>query len=676
MNLVDVENLEVPAGRGEAHGLAEVADLFDAVVRGTVDFQHVERAALGDFNADVLVGVEVGFGAAGAVERLGENAGGGGFSGAAGADEKVGVGQPFLGDGVAKGPYDMVLSEDVVEGFGSIFAGEDLITHGGECRDGGGFVMAEFSGIGKMWDWRGEKFVGRGLMDAGLLLALPGMDEQKTSENRRAKGFPWGGATFLVLVLGGTGLCFTGFPAKLKRGLKDVFAPQPVVVSPDKKDIYRQAEARIRAEMEEKYERDIAALKKSLEDAEKQNSEEAKRPLAAAELELGTVTDVRKLRSGIPFKTEVKIEKGGIASRERVDEASYTASYQLSLRLPTPAKTMAELETSTPQLAKMLPGLPALVEKATVSAWFNKLYENKAGRVRRDANSLNELLTKHNLYDCETILQLQSAGGRRVFFMQSEMDVVSDGSDGDRLAAMPDEIVDSPNYQPFTSYAWSKKTPAPNPIVAGWERRVAAAQKELAAPSTPAARKTWLRDRIQFLKRGIDDLKSRSFLIADYDPFIVVPVNILASNDAFAPKTGDYAVVVYGNKLYPSIVGDGGPTFKVGEGSLRLAHELNPKASSYSRPVSDLKVSYLVFPGSREAERAAPDYEKWRQRCHELLGEVGGVGEGYELHQWQDLLPKPAPPTPEPAPATPPASPPLTPPTPTSGADVPAKAPE
>jgi hypothetical protein len=41
----------------------------------------------------------------------------------------------------------VVLSEDVVEGFGSVFAGEDLITHSGECRDGGGFVMTEFQGI-------------------------------------------------------------------------------------------------------------------------------------------------------------------------------------------------------------------------------------------------------------------------------------------------------------------------------------------------------------------------------------------------------------------------------------------------------------------------------------------------------------------------------------------------
>jgi hypothetical protein len=321
--------------------------------------------------------------------------------------------------------------------------------------------------------------------------------------------------------------------------------------------------------------------------------------------------------------------------------------------LPAAASTLAELEISNPALSEMLPGFAALVAKAEVSPWFTKLYEKKASRIRRDANTLNELLTKHNLYDCETVLQLKAEGGRKVFFMQADMDVVSDGSDGDRLAEMPDEIVHSPHYQPFTSYGWPKKTQTPNPIIAGCERRISAAQKEISAAGTPAARKTWLRERTQSLKRSIEDLKSRSFLIADYDPFIVIPVDILGSSDPYAPKVGDYAVVIFGKKLYPAIVGDGGPTFKVGEGSLRLAREINPKASSYSRPVSDLRVSYLVFPGSREAEKTAPDYEKWRLRCHELLGDIGGVGNGYVLHQWQDLLPKPVPPAPViPAPAS------------------------
>ena len=49
-----------------------------------------------------------------------------------------------------------------------------------------------------------------------------------------------------------------------------------------------------------------------------------------------------------------------------------------------------------------------------------------------------------------------AGSGRGVFLLQAEMDVVSDGSDGDRLPVMPEEIVTSTNYQPFTSYGWRK----------------------------------------------------------------------------------------------------------------------------------------------------------------------------------------------------------------------------
>ena len=522
------------------------------------------------------------------------------------------------------------------------------------------------------------------------------MDGPRDAGNRRKQGNKWfGWRDVFYLALMGVALAVSGNLTKLKPGLKEVFSPRPVVAPAGEQEISRRAEDQVRASTDQNHQREIAELRQKLADASNQNVNEPAPPPPLPESELGAVTDVRKLRSGIPFKTEVKVEKGSIASRERIDEKSYTASYRLSLRVPTPAKTLAELEISSPELSKIFPGIPPLVEKATVSAWFGKLYTDKTTRVRRDANSLNELLTKHNFYDCETILQLQSSNGRKVFFMQAEMDVVSDGSDGDRLPTMPAEIVDSPHYQPFTSYGWPKKSPVPNPMVTGWEKRVIAAQKELALPATTAARKTWLRERLQFLKRGIDDLKARSFLIAEYDPFIVIPVNVLTSNDPFAPKVGDYAVVVYGKKIYPAIVGDGGPTFKVGEGSLRMAQEINPKASSYSRPVSDLKISYLVFPSSRESERVPPDYDKWRQRCHDLLGEIGGLGEGYELHQWQDLLPNPMPPVLAPIPdptkplipsATPPSAPgsgpPVVPPVtplplpPASGAPAPVKAPE
>lgn len=461
------------------------------------------------------------------------------------------------------------------------------------------------------------------------------MEEKNVRRSDIKKGFPWFGVGFLILVGAIVGSFFTNIPAKVARNLKEIVAPKPQPGTGEE-TLALQIEQRLREEFEEKLKKELAALK-----PDKPKQEAPPEVLPPPDMPSGTVTDVRELRSGIPFKTKVTFEEGKTAVAERITDDSYTASYELKLRLPKASTTTDELQKANPKLSAVLPALPTLLEKAKVSPWYATLYKNKADRVRRDAHSLSELLTKHNIYDCETILHMVSGNGRKVFFMQAEMDVVSDGSDGDRLAKMPDEIVNSSHYQPFTSYGWPKKTKTPNPMIAGWEKRIEAGTKEMKEPGTTADRKKWLAERIAMLKRGVSDLKARSYLIAEYDPFIVISVNLLtASSDPFAPKVGDYAVVIYGDKAYPCIVGDGGPSFKVGEASLRLAKELNVKASPYSRPVSDLTVSYVVFPGSREKKAGPPDYEVWRQKCHELLQEIGGLGNGYQLHQWTDLLPK------------------------------------
>jgi len=468
-----------------------------------------------------------------------------------------------------------------------------------------------------------------------------GMGKENSNYSRRSRGFPWFGVSFLILVCGSIALLFTDIPAKVNRNLKALMDSRRPEGEVDRRTIEMQIEQRLRAEMEEELQRELAEIRQKQQSAEQEATPEVQ-PLP--QLPLGQVTDVRKLRSGIAFQTDVVFEQGEIASKERVDQNSYVANYTLRLRLPTAATTISELEKSNPKLSAILPSLSGLLNTAEVSKWYNKLYTNKSERVRRDANALNELLTKHNIYDCETILNLKAENGRKVFLMQAEMDVVSDGSDGDRLPAMPEAIVNSTHYQPFTSYGWPKKTKTPNPMVAGLERRIGNANKELADPATTAARKVWLKDRIATLKRYVADLKARSYLIAEYDPFIVIPVNLLTDrSDPYAPKVGDYAVVIYGETLYPCIVGDGGPTFKVGEASLRMAKEINPNASPYSRPVSDLKVTYLVFPGSREEKKGPPDYKLWKEKCEELLAEIGGLGENYTLHEWRNLLAKPEP---------------------------------
>ncbi|SHJ81748.1 chitosanase of glycosyl hydrolase group 75 [Rubritalea squalenifaciens DSM 18772] len=455
--------------------------------------------------------------------------------------------------------------------------------------------------------------------------------EENREQKAGAAGFPWIRASVFVLVCFAVIVPFTSVPEKLKDYAKEVYAARRAAntpLPPPKEPV-----------AETTPEEEIPPLPKPVV-VEPEEPEEQIVPPQDHTVESGG--DIRKMYKGFKLKTHVNVDKGDLASQERGDEESYTAEYTLNINLPQPSKTMSELSKVNPKLDAILPGLASMVEDAEVSGFYYNLYQNKVDRLKRDALKLNVLTTKHNFYDCETILNLSHPESKRkVLLMQADMDVVSDGSDGDRLSTMPDEIVNSTHYQPFTSYGWPKQTRTENPMVAGWKKRIENAKKEIADPATKEARKQWLKDRIEMLKRGIADMKARSFLIAEYDPFIVMPVNVITNrDDKHAAKVGDYAVVIHDGKVYPAIVGDGGPTFKVGEASLRLAKEINANSSPYRRPVSNLTVTYIVFSGSRDADKSAPDYKKWHQECSSLLEEIGGLGEGYELHQWEDLLAK------------------------------------
>lgn len=370
--------------------------------------------------------------------------------------------------------------------------------------------------------------------------------------------------------------------------------------------------------------------------------QEVSEPIVPLVTRVTKEADVQKLSKDIDLKIDVEAIEGGLASLERAERDSYRANYTLKLTVPKAAQSLEDLQQGNERLAEILPGLSGMLEETSVSRWYDQLYENKVNRMKKNLRRLDSLLTRHNFFDCQTMLNLTHPETKqRVFLLQAEMDVVSDGSDGDRLATMPDNIVNSTHYQPFTSYSWPKQTEVPNPMVAGWKKRIGNADAELADTATTEARKQWLQERKKYLQRGIEDMERRSFLVADYDPFVVMPVNVIVDReDPFAPNVGDYVAVIYGSKVYPAIVGDGGPTFKIGEASLRLAKEINSSASPYSRPVSDLTVTYVVFPRSGEVPWRAPDYEFWKKRCAELLESIGGLGENYELHEWADLFPK------------------------------------
>lgn len=353
-------------------------------------------------------------------------------------------------------------------------------------------------------------------------------------------------------------------------------------------------------------------------------------------------SDILKLSKGFDFKYEAVFNQGKRASKERMDDSSYTAQYTLDVKYPKAANTLDDLAEVNEHLPKAIVGLESMLENAKVSSFFETLYNNKTARLKKNALKLNSLLTRHNFYDCETMLEMESPETKRkAFLLIADMDVVSDGSDGDRMPQMPDEIVNSTHYQPFTSYGWKKTGETVNPMIAGFKRRIGNADKELADPITKNDRAAWLKKRKEMLLSWIDDLERRSYLIAEHDPFIVIPVNMFTADRRIKniPRVGDYAIVIHEDKLYPVIVGDGGPTFKVGEASLRLAKQINAIASPYHRPVSDLTVSYLVFPGSAKKPHRAPDYTDILSECKKLLDEVGGLGEGYSLFEWENTFP-------------------------------------
>lgn len=127
---------------------------------------------------------------------------------------------------------------------------------------------------------------------------------------------------------------------------------------------------------------------------------------------------------------------------------------------------------------------------------------------------------------------------------------------------MPDKILKSSFYQPSTSYRWKKRTDKPNPLLKPWQQRLAAYKASLA--KAPTAEKAALRSKIDHAERVIAELKRYSFLISEYDPFIVVPLGVVNQSSPFSPQFGDYAVVIVDGKLYPALVGDAGPQVQNG----------------------------------------------------------------------------------------------------------------
>ena len=353
--------------------------------------------------------------------------------------------------------------------------------------------------------------------------------------------------------------------------------------------------------------------------------------------------EITKLFNGITINTKLDTTEGDHAIKEVENPDAYKVTFNLSVRVPKANQSIEELAKINPDLPKMLPGLGKLVQSGKVSGFYHKLYETKTTLVQRDLSRLNKLLDRHNFFDCETILELQDpTTARKALLIQSEMDVVSDGTDGDRCPTLDDSIATSDYYQPSTSYFWKKRTPTPNPLLPRWETRLASVTEELSKKSLSADRSRSLKALASQLKVEIEDMKALSSLIADSDPFIVISTLFkpYVGHVDHAPQIGDYAVVIHGNQILPAICGDYGPSMKMGEASLLIAKQINPNATPNRRGEDDLKVTYLVFPGTAKRPFGPPNLDEWRNLCIQYLNEMGGVGSGYQVHVWEDKFKK------------------------------------
>ncbi len=339
------------------------------------------------------------------------------------------------------------------------------------------------------------------------------------------------------------------------------------------------------------------------------------------------------------------------ASLDRTQPGSYRLELTLRIDVPAPSRTLEQITRNDPTLPAALPGLDQLLAGATVAPAFEQLYALKLDNLKSRLGRLDTLLDRHNFYDCETILQLQNpATSQRALFLQGDMDVNADGSDGDRNFAIDGSSL---FFQPQTSYRWKRLTTRPNQFLASTQALVAKLKAATAAPGLPAARRTELRDQLAHEQATLYEIEHYSFLIAGNDPYIVLPGFLLrdAKGGPYTPAFGDYAAVVHDGIVYPALVGDAGPSLKFGEASLRLCKQINPRTTANNRPVSSLKVTYIVFPGSKDAAPGPPDLDKWKTRCTELLNGLGL--QPTSVFAWENLIqPWPTPtPSPSPTPA-------------------------
>ncbi len=321
--------------------------------------------------------------------------------------------------------------------------------------------------------------------------------------------------------------------------------------------------------------------------------------------------------------------------------------------------------------------MPGVRSQATrVSPFFDILYDEKEKYFLKNIRMVrNGFYPWTIIYDCDTVLEIGEPSapvGQRMLFFHSDLDIDADGSDGARHGD-PREYSKDGAFQPETSYRWSEEPTVPNPFLKKWqtrksqaEERIRILEKQLAewrqlqvsqyghqVDEDIAGINTALekyRYQAQKAEGRIRDITKMRHLVGELDPFIVIPLSWTYSlpdkyrGTAYEVKVGDYALVLYGQKVYPCIVADEGPYRKTGEASLALAEQIRRdntrlqgrKLTAENSCFWDLEVSYMVFPGTAAPKSTwgIPDLAKWNKDCAELIEGMGGLAKGFTMHRW------------------------------------------
>src|ERR1700733_984166 len=140
VGFVEQVDLVAIAGGGVARWLAQLANLVDPAVGGGIDFDYVQGVAGANLRAGLAD--PAGFGGrplrtanlVAAIEGHGQDPGDGRLAYAAMPTEDVAVGHPLLLQSVAQGAGHMLLAGDIGEALGTIFAGENLVSHREDFR--------------------------------------------------------------------------------------------------------------------------------------------------------------------------------------------------------------------------------------------------------------------------------------------------------------------------------------------------------------------------------------------------------------------------------------------------------------------------------------------------------------------------------------------------------------